>query len=38
LFLYWGVGWFGGLVFVAFFGFCRVLPVHTIANMQVFKF
>ena len=38
LFLYWGAGWFGGLVSVAFFGFCRVLPVYTIANMQVFKF
>lgn len=38
LFLYWGVGWFGGLVFVAFLGFCRVLPGRTVANMQIFKF
>lgn len=33
LFLCWGVGWFGGLVFVAFLGFCRVLSVCTVYNM-----
>ena len=33
LFLCWGVGWFGGLVFMEFLGFCRVLPVCTVSNM-----
>ena len=38
LFLYWGVGWFGGLVFVAFLGFCRVSPVCTVSILRVFIF
>ena len=38
LFLYWGVGWFGGLVFVAFWGFCRVLPVRTVSILRVLNF
>jgi len=29
---FWAVGWF------LFLAFCRVLPVYTVSNMQVFKF
>lgn len=38
LFLCCGVGWFGGLVFVGFLGFCRVLPGCTVSILRVFMF
>lgn len=38
LFLCCGVGWFGGLVFVAFLVVCRVLPVYTVSILRVLIF